>query len=145
MQQYLLLLVLALNGTAVQKSAEDVKAIEAAKHTSLRQIDTSLPDKSFEKWLGDLFGSQTKIIWEVNDCGEQSGNPSLDKDRDSPICAEAQVLLKDARKLYVYLPAGTFKTGIRTGPDSFFFAVIVNPDGSQHWIKGLAEIPDAIK
>ena len=145
MHQYVFFLMLALNGAAVQDKAEDAKAIEAAKHTSVRQIDNSLPDKPFEKWLHDLVGPQTKIAWEVNDCGEQSGNPSLDMDHDIPMCAEAQVLLKDARKLHISLSVGTFKTGIRTFPASFFFAVIVDPDESRHWIKRLTEIPDAIK
>jgi len=107
MQQYVLLLILALNGTAVQISAEDAKAIKAAKQTSVRQIEASLPDKPVETWLHDLVGAQTKIVWGVNDCGEQTGNPSLDKDRDFPMCAGAEVLLRDERKLYIALSVGT--------------------------------------
>lgn len=141
----LLILVLVLNGATVYLFSGDAAAIEAAKQTSVRQIEASLPDKPFEKWLHDLLGSQAVIVWEANDCGEQTGNPSLNKDRDFPVCAGAEALLDDGRKLYISLAVGTSKSGIRTGPATFFSAVIVDPDGSQHWISELADIADAIK
>lgn len=140
-----ILLVLALNGSQDVAKSQDARAIEVAKNTEVRAIDASLPQKRFELWLRDLVGSQAKILWEVNDCGEQTGDPSSDNDRDFPMCAEAQVILKDKRKLHVVLPVRTFKTGIRAGPASFFYAVVVDPDGSQHWVKKLTEIHDAIK
>jgi hypothetical protein len=140
-----ILLVLGLVGSQDPIQSRDARAIEVAKNTEARAIDASLPQKRFELWLRDLVGSQAKILWEVNDCGEQTGDPSLDKDRDFPMCAEAQVVLKDKRKLHIVLPVGTFKTGIRAGPASFFYAVVVDPDGSQHWVEKLSGIQEAIK
>jgi hypothetical protein len=140
-----ILFVLALNSQQSALQAINAKAIEAAKNTDVHQIEPSLPSRAFARWLRDVAGPQAEISWEVNDCGEQTGDPSLDKGRDFPMCAEAQVTLGGKRKLHVVLPVGTFKTGIRTGPASFFYAVIVEMDGSQTWIKSLSRLPEAIK
>ena len=107
---------LSLNSTAVQNPASDAKAIEAAKHTSVRQIENALPDEPFEKWLRGVIGPQAQIVWEVNDCGEQTGDPEADKGRDFPMCVSALVDLTTNRKLDVQLVVGTFKSGVKTGP-----------------------------
>ena len=141
MHASIILVLLALSS----QQSSDAKAIEAAKNTNVHQIESSLPDKKFEQWLRDVAWAQAETQWEVNDCGEPSGDPALDKDRDFPMCAEAQVTLDGKRKLHVLLPVGTFKTGVRTGPASFFYAVIVALDGSQTWIERLSQLPEAIK
>jgi hypothetical protein len=140
-----LFMSLGLNGTAVQNPASDAKAIEAAKHTSIRQIETSLPDKPFEKWLRDLIGPQAHMIWEVNDCGEQTGNPEVDKGRDFPMCVSAVVDLTGKRKLDVQLVVGTFKSGIKTGPASFHHAAILAPGGQIDFVKSLSLLTEAIQ
>ena len=145
MHTSLILFLLALNSQPATPQARDVKAIEAAKNTNVSQIESSLPNKKFEQWLRDTVGAKADTNWEVNDCGEQTGNPELDKGRDFPMCAEAQVTLGEKRKLHVLLPVGTFKTGVKTGPANFFYAVIVESDGAQTWIKTLSRLPDAIK
>jgi len=142
---YFIVLILALNSTQTGNQAGDTEAIAAAKNTSVRQIQPSLPDKAFAVWLRDLIGTQADIKWGVNDCGEQTGNPSLDKGRDFPMCVEAQITLGGKRKLFVELTVGTFKTGIRAGPARFFYAVIVEPDGVRNWIKTLSGVAEAIK
>jgi hypothetical protein len=140
-----ILLVLTLKGSQDVIKPQDARAIEVAKNTEVRSMDASLPQKRFALWLRDLAGPQARIMWEVNDCGEQTGNPELDKGRDFPMCVETHVTLDRGRSLYIYLPVGTFKTGIRAGPASFFYAVVVKPDGSQHWVKKLSGVHDAIK
>ena len=145
MHASVILFVLALNNQQSALQARDAKAIEAAKNTNVHQIEPSLPNKEFEQWLRDGVGPQAEIKWEVNDCGEQTGNPALDKGRDFPICVDAQVTLERKRKLHVVLPVGTFKTGVGTGPAGFSYAVIVALDGSQTWIKSLSRLPEAIK
>lgn len=133
--------MLALNS----QQSTDAKAIEVAKNTNVRQIEPSLPNKKFDQWLQDVVGAQAETKWDVNDCGEQTGNPELDKGRDFPMCVAAQVTLEGKRTLHVLLPVGTFKTGVGTGPAGFFYAVIVEPDGSQTSIKTLSRLPEAIK
>ena len=146
MYQYVLLfMLLGLITTTVQNPASDAKAIETAKHTSVQQIENSLPDKPFEKWLRDLIGPQAQMVWEVNDCGEQSGNPAVDKGRNFPMCVSTLVDLPAKRKLEVSLVVGTFKSGIKTGPASFNLAAIVAPNAQINFIKSLSLLPEAIK
>jgi hypothetical protein len=138
-----LVLIFSMFQTTI--AASDAKAIEAAKTTIVRRIEPSLPNKPFEKWLRELVGSQAVIRWEVNDCGEQTGNPSLDKGRDFPICAEAQATLSGNHKLVVSLSVGTSKSGVRSGPATFCYAALIRPDGSHNWVKSLAQLPEAIE
>jgi hypothetical protein len=144
-QYVLLFMLLGLNSTAVQNPASDAKAIEAAKHTSVGQIENSLPDKPFEEWLRDLIGPQAHMSWEVNDCGEQTGNPEIDKGRNFPMCVSAVVDLAGKRKLDVQLVVGTFKSGVKTGPASFHHAAILVPNGQTNFVKSLSLLPEAIK
>ena len=138
-------IVLALRSPETAVQTRDAEAIEAAKKTNVHQIEPSLPDKAFSVWLQELVGPQVDIKWEVNDCGEQTGNPQLDRGRDFPMCAQAQVTLAGKRKLFVLLSVGTFKTGVRAGPASFFYAVVVEPNGSMNWIKNLSQVSQTIK
>ncbi len=148
MHAFVILFALALNSQPGALQARDAKAIEIAKNTNVRQIEASLPSQAFAPWLRGVVGTQSEIQWEVNDCGEQTGNPALDKGRDFPMCAEAQVVLGAKRKLIVSLSVGTFgtfKDGAKAGPASFFYAVIVEPDGSMTWVKSLSRLGEALK
>ncbi len=145
MHTHLVLFISGLLGTAFQNPAMDTKAIEAAKHTSVSQIESSLPDKPFENWLREIVGPKFHIAWEVNDCGEQTGNPEIDKGRDFPMCVSALVDLAGNRKLDVQLAVGTFKSGVRTGPASFHHAAVLAPNSQIDFVKSLSRLPAAIK
>lgn len=145
MQALVILMGLILMGPQPASEARDVKAIEAAQKTSANQIDASLPKKPFGQWLRETVNPEAKIVWEVNDCGERTGDPSLDKGRDFPMCAEAQVVLSGKRKLFLALSVGTFKGGVKPGHVNFFYALIVGSDGSRNPVKRLAELPEAIR
>jgi hypothetical protein len=145
MQLLVILMGLMLISPQTASKARDVKAIEAAQKTSASQIDASLPKTPIEQWLRETVGPEAKIVWEVNDCGEQTGNPSLDKGRDFPMCAEAQVVLSGKRKLFLALAVGTFKSGVSTGHAKFFYALIMGSDGSRNPVKRLGELPEAIR
>ncbi len=138
-------LVLLTGGLQGGIKARDAQAIAAAKNTSVHRMEGSLPDTAFAAWLRKLVGPRANITWEVNDCGEQTGNPESDKGRDFPVCAEAQAALGGKRKLSVSLSVGTSKTGVSAGPASFFYAVIVEPDGSAKSINKLSQVPGAIQ
>lgn len=144
-QNALLFIFLALNSMAAQNPARDAKAITAAKHTNVWQIEDSLPDKPFEMWLRDLIGPQAQIAWEVNDCGEQSGNPEVDKGRNFPMCVSAVVELAGRGKLDVMLAVGTFRSGVTAGPASLWLVAITSPGGQTTFVKSLSLLPEAIK
>ena len=141
----LLALALSIGGSQAGVRARDAEAIAAAKNTSAHRLDPSLPEKSLAQWLRDVVGPHTPIAWEVNDCGEQTGNPIADKGRDFPTCAEAQVALPGKRTLYVSFSVGTVKTGVRAASVQFAYAVIVQPAGSAKPISKLSQVPEAIK
>jgi hypothetical protein len=145
MTVYILVLLLALVAPQAGMRTRDAKAVQAAKNTSVHRLEPSLPDKPFGVWLRKLVGPKSDIKWEVNDCGEQTGDPQSDRGRDFPMCAEAQVTLVGKRKLSVALSVGTFKTGVKAGAISFYSAAMVAPDGSVTGIKNLSQVPDAIK
>ncbi len=145
MSAYVIALLCALSSLQAGVRARDARAIEAAKNTNVQRINPLLPNKAFGVWLRDLAGTHRDIRWEVNDCGEQTGNPQLDKERDFPMCAEAQVTLERKRKLSVSLGVGTFKTGVKSGPASFYSAVIEEANGAITSVKNLSQLAAAIK
>jgi hypothetical protein len=122
----------------------DASAISAARQVVVQGIDSALPHVSFDEWLRSIVGSDAPTKWEVNDCGEQAGDPTRDRGRDFPICAEVQVDLGGQRELHVSLSVGTNKTGV-AGVPAFRSAYVRVATGPAEWIKGLAEIPSAIR
>jgi hypothetical protein len=83
---------------APQKPSEQ-QAIEHAKETIVRSVDGTLPNQRLDLWLQDLFGSTARAAWEVNDCGEQTGDPQADRGRDFPMCVEVSIPLDNGRAL----------------------------------------------
>ena len=136
-----------LNMAFSQEALErDKMAINIAKQTRVREIDNSLPDMPYEEWLLELAGAKTRVSWEVNDCGEQTGDLSIDHARDIPMCVESLVAFEGNTKLHVVLHVGFFNKGITAKSAYFFYAVIIKPDGHQDWsIKKLSQLPNAIK
>src|ERR1700686_2151911 len=66
----------------------DQAAIQQAKRVLVSSLDSTLPKVSLEFFLNYESGG-ADIRWEVNDCGEQTGNPATDRGTDTPICVEA--------------------------------------------------------
>jgi hypothetical protein len=141
----LLVFALSIGGSQADIQARDAQAIAVAKNISVHRLDPSLADAPFARWLRGAVGPQSQITWEVNDCGEQTGNPEVDKGRDFPICAEAQVTLQRNNKLALALSVGTSKTGVQPGSVGLAYAVIMGPRGSARSIRKLSQVPEAIK
>lgn len=118
-------------------------AILAARQMVVEAIDPALPRVSFDEWLRGLVGA-APTKWEVNDCGEQTGDPNLDRGRDFPMCAEVAVGLGGQRELRVSLSVGTFQKGV-AGVPAFRSAYVREANGPPQWIKRLAEIPSVIR
>lgn len=111
-------------------------AIERAKSVLVSSLDRSLPKVTLEYFL--KYESQGAAIhWEVNDCGERSGNP--DRGRDFSICVEADFDV-DHRAVSVMVGVGTINKGV-TGTPELFSATVSNIDGPVHAIKQLGSLP----
>ena len=114
------LLFLPTLSFAHQASAEQLLA--AAKSTLASQIEQGLPDKSMDIWLGSLVGKDAVWTWGLNDCGEQTGVPEVDKNRDLPICADLEVIDND-RKIFVYYLVGFDSTGLANSRGLYFVGI----------------------
>jgi hypothetical protein len=117
----------------------DAQAIDRVKNTIVRSIDSSLPENTLETWLRDVFGADARTTWEVNDCGEQTGDPAVDRNRDIPLCVGVAVGLSGQRVLHIQLAVGTVKTGFRREPPVFSHGVVLNADkAALQWVKSLS-------
>jgi hypothetical protein len=140
-------IVAALIGAAViltAQSATDAKAISAAKNAIARDFHPALPRESIEAWLASLLGADRAIKWEVNDCGEQSGDPAVDRGRDFPMCVEARAPLSGARTLSLSFMVGTMKKGV-TGPPVYRFGFLIGPGDRLQDVGTLDQVASLIK
>jgi len=107
---------LALPAASRGQSRDDKAAIEHARGVSAARLEAGLADVPFADWLQKRLGPAARVDWEVNDCGEQSGDPS-DRNRDFPICVQASGMKSAALKATVLIGVGTFKRGIAGAPE----------------------------
>ena len=63
---------------------EDIGRLLATRNA--RDFDSALPDLPFEDWLHGVLPVGTMLVYEVSDCGEQSGDPSIDTASATPEC-----------------------------------------------------------
>ncbi len=126
-------------------SARDRKLIAAAKAISASELDPKLPRETLEHFL-ELQAAKTctpmkqqcfKLIWEVNDCGEQTGSPA-DRARDFPMCVQATAELTHKQPFVVSVVMGTFKRGIVGRPQTAWILV------GDKALKTLSEIPSNV-
>jgi hypothetical protein len=118
----------------------DAVVIQAAKRSNVHDIDPKLPTMTFEVWLRSVAGTQPTMKWGVTDCGEQSGNPAVDRGRDLPMCAEVIVSLSETRELVLDVAMGTFAKGLTGGKPVLYVGALKTGDKLQ-WIKTLSEVP----
>lgn len=119
-------------------------AIAAAKETVVAELDPAQPDIRFEDWLRSMAAPGREIDWEVNDCGEQTGNPELDRGRDFPMCVEARVPLDGNRVLWVSLLVGTWGTGVSGGIPGLRAAYLAESGQPAQTFRNLSEAASAI-
>lgn len=113
-------------------------AIQRAKSALVSSVDSSLSKVSLEFFL-NYESSGADIHWEVNDCGEQTGNPSTAHGNDSPMCVEAD-FDKDHAAVTVLVSVGTFQKGA-SGAPAFFSATVSDPSGRSHSLRRLGDLP----
>jgi hypothetical protein len=128
-----------------QPSADDKEGhstIEYAKKMHVSSIDARLPKVSLEFFL-NYESEGSPIHWELNYCGEQTGNPSEDQGRNFPVCVEADFDVHH-RSVSVVVAIGTPNQGDRRTP-SFFSGTITAPDGASHSFGRLGDLPAQLR
>jgi hypothetical protein len=117
------------------------RVVATVKNLSARSFDPELPDQPFAEWFQSVVGKQTKVEWESNDCGEQTGDPKTTPE-DFPICGQASAKLPGARAATVMIAVGTHKKGITGAPSVFFVGVDI--EATFETVNSLHELPSAI-
>ncbi len=118
-------------------------AIKYAQKISVAKLDSTLTGIPLADWLRGIVGKNATIHWELNDCGEQTGDPAVDKDRDIPACVGFYADLKDGRKVSMTILIGTDKKGI-FGPPAIYDISIESNDG-YHSLKRLSELEKILR
>ncbi len=125
-----------------QQPAED-RAIEHVKHMPVSKLDSALPDVMFAAWFERIVGKDAKVRWEMNDCGEQTADPKIDRQNDAPVCVGAYADMPDGRKVVVLLNVGTVRKG--AGDAARVFDAYLEVGGKQQQAKRLHNLEDSLK
>lgn len=140
---FLAALVLFVSASPLRAELDDLEAEERVKTLAVSALDSSLGKEPLATWITRLGGPKGKVFWEVNDCGEQTGNPAADEGRDFPACVQASLFLPDGREFGVLVSVGTWEKGFVGVPrlHQIYWA-----SGQQtHELKRLSQIPEEIR
>src|SRR5579859_3100931 len=127
--------VAAAQGPSIGKTEQT--ALQHAKSALVSSLDNSLPKVSLEFFLNYESGG-ADIRWEVNDCGERTGNPATDRGSESPMCVEAD-FTKDQTDVSVIVSVGTFQKG-PSGKPALFGVTVHGPSGRVYSLR-LGDLP----
>lgn len=123
---------------APEKSPEEL-AIERVQKLVVRTVDGSLPERTLQSWLKEVFGPTASIRWDLGGC-EQTGNPGvIDRSQNIPQCVDASVSLDARRVLHLLFLVDLPKAGVRALPPVFSGGVVMEGDNSTRTIKALSE------
>ncbi len=135
-------LILLLGGpTYSQITQED--AIDLLEQYPAARLDSLLPKTAFLSWFRGIVESTATITWEINDCGEQTGVPAIDQERDIPVCFEISALLSDRRIVGVAIAVGTEKKGLSGAPA--VYNIYIDTGKGTQYIKRLRDLPQALR
>ncbi|HZS08895.1 MAG TPA: hypothetical protein VFD58_28925 [Blastocatellia bacterium] len=138
------LLISALVTTVArsQGTSQDSRILTFARKIRVRQLDHRLPEQGFGEWFRRVAGSGAKIKWEVNDCGEQTGTDA-DRQRDLPLCSQAEAALPDGRRAVVLIAVGSFRRGIVRKPA--LWSCFVERNGQFQTVGRLGDLSAALR
>jgi hypothetical protein len=129
----------ALFSALPRAQAVDSAVVAAAKAAIAATLAPSLPRVSLETWLRDI-ARPAIVTWTASDCGEQTGNPALDRRRDVPLCADARLAMASDRVLSLSFLVGTRHRGIG-GKIALFAGQFIEPDGLRLPVPDLTLVP----
>ncbi len=139
-----ILVFLAASILAESQARRSVEStIAYAKRSDVSRLDSRLPRQRFDDWFRSVVGPLAEIRWEANDCGEQTGGKA-DRRRDLPVCAQAEALLSDGRKVVVTIAVGTMKKGLTRVPGGMYYSVVEQGD-KLDTIKRLGDLPEMLR
>jgi len=124
-------------GPSADKSEMD--AIQRVKTLPISSLDRSLPKVTLEFFL-EYEGAGAPIQWKVKDCGEPTSDTASVHPRDSALCVQADIGLKDGRAATVVISVGTFNKGPVDIP-TVHGVRVAYPGGTIHRLDRLSDLP----
>jgi hypothetical protein len=106
------------------------RATTLVKKTDVAALDPQLPSQHFEQWFRHTMGGAGSYTYELNDCGESTGDPDTDSQRDLPLCVEARAVSEPEleQETSVILQVGTQRQGLFSQP---VLRAIVQQEGEE--------------
>jgi hypothetical protein len=123
---------------AKEKSPEEL-VVERVQKLVVRTVDGSLPERTLQAWLKEVFGPTVTTTWQLAACDAPSGNPQGLLGGESPQCVDAAVSLDARRVLHLVFAVTVPKPGARVLPPVFSYGVVMDGGASTRWIKSLGE------
>ncbi len=118
------------------------RVVSTVQKLSAKSLDPELPEQPFAEWFQSVVGATTKVAWESNDCGEQSGDPKTTP-TDFPVCGQASAKLSGGRTVTVMVAVGSYKKGITGDPAVFFIGL--DFQNTFEPVEKLHDLPEALK
>ncbi len=135
-----IVLCAALAASAYTDPKADEATIAKVKNTPVSQLQPGMQKVSLEYYLQTQSGAGATIKWEVNDCGEQTGDPADRNIADPPICVEADVTNQRGATAYLFIAIGTAKTGVKGKPKVFSIS-FKDSKGNTKELRRIGQIP----
>ena len=128
---------------AAQTLPPEERAIRLAAQIRVSMLEAGLPKQTLVQWLTRAAGGGARIHWDVTDCGEYSGDPSIDRGREFPLCVDAIADLPGSRTAIISVVMGSFQKGIAGRPQ--LLSVVIGMNGSFDRITRLRDLPARMK
>ena len=137
----LAVLLAAISLCASSPSQAEDDAVAFARLLLARDYDASLPAQPVEQWIASVLPRGTSAAWGayITDCGEQAGDPTIDRARDIPMCAEIELQQNGRTVGSLLLIIGTQRKGVRKDRAALY-AGSIPVDGKTVWIRKLGEL-----
>lgn len=113
-------------------ACSDQEMLQGTKSVAASKIEAGLPDSSFESWLEKPIGASVGK-WEVNDCGEQTGEPTSEG-RDYPLCVDLIAKLPSDEYAFIRLSIGSFSKCAPAVPKVSWVQIWSSADPVQHTV-----------
>ncbi len=126
MKLFQILLPLILVYFLTYEATASDKYVNVAKSLSAQKYDNTLPPIQVDQWLKEIIPDHLSIKWGeyITACGEQSGNPQTDKNRNFPLCAEVLINQNNNNVGYLLLFIGAEKQGDLEENASLYYGFI---------------------
>jgi hypothetical protein len=142
-----MILLLAITSclSFVQSGARppDSTVIDGVRHIDISRLDSTLPRIALAEWLRQFVADSANLAWEVNDCGEQTGDPSVDTLRDIPTCVSVESNADTAGGFGIMVGVGSVKNGI--GPQPGIYNIYIRTGTNYRTVQSLHELAAILK